>query len=262
MTAPPSDTVLARAKELLAAAHDAEMPHVARAIRGATDANSPTITMALALRAIESLLTALDADKVRLAAERDEAQSTVQAWVHVAGSLEAHIMDRAAMDDPAKPETYLRILRADIAHVARSSEQICASRWHDAKVAREQHEALSARLAEAEKDENEAYEIGKREGYESAVQDIDLMTGGDGEYRFCTNQDPERHCPDAPAMKRRIAARFAEAGRVLNNIAGHDASANGLTGFAADLVNQLTASARAAASFLDTWKAGGGGDGG
>lgn len=58
-------------------------------------------------------------------------------------------------------------------------------------------------------DEEEAYEIGKREGYEAAVSDIDLMTGGDGEYRFCTNGDPERHTPDAATMKQRIADRFA-----------------------------------------------------
>ncbi len=57
-------------------------------------------------------------------------------------------------------------------------------------------------------DDDETYEIGKREGYEQAVQDIDLMTGGDGEYRYCTDHDPERHTPDAATMKRRIAERF------------------------------------------------------
>ena len=58
--------------------------------------------------------------------------------------------------------------------------------------------------------EDEAYEIGKRDGYEQAVQDIDLMTGGDGEYRFCTDHDPDRHTPDAEAMKARIVARIEE----------------------------------------------------
>jgi len=66
----------------------------------------------------------------------------------------------------------------------------------------------------------EAYEIGKRDGYESAVQDIDLMTGGDGEYRYCTNHDPERHCPDADTMKRKIAERFAAMSPVENVVAG------------------------------------------
>jgi hypothetical protein len=75
--------------------------------------------------------------------ERDEAQSMVQAWVHVADCLEAHIMDRAAMQDPASPETYLSILRSEVAGVRRSSEQICASRWADYK----RH---SGRIAELE----------------------------------------------------------------------------------------------------------------
>lgn len=57
--------------------------------------------------------------------------------------------------------------------------------------------------------DDETYEIGKRDGYEKAVQDIDQRTGGDGEYRYCTDHDPERHCPDAPAMIQRIIERFA-----------------------------------------------------
>jgi hypothetical protein len=60
-------------------------------------------------------------------------------------------------------------------------------------------------------DEEETYEIGKRDGYGKAVQDIDLLTGGDGEYCYCMNaHDSERHCPDAEAMKARIADRFNE----------------------------------------------------
>lgn len=55
---------------------------------------------------------------------------------------------------------------------------------------------------------DEAYEIGVREGYERAVQEIDLKTGGDGEYRYCTDHDPERHTPDAPAMIQRIVDRL------------------------------------------------------
>jgi hypothetical protein len=57
-------------------------------------------------------------------------------------------------------------------------------------------------------DADEAYEIGKRDGYEQAVQDIDVLTGGDGEYRYCTDHDPDRHTPDAEAMKQRIVDRF------------------------------------------------------
>lgn len=61
--------------------------------------------------------------------------------------------------------------------------------------------------------DDEMYEIGKRDGYEEAVQDIDLMTGGDGEYRVAVflggGVDEDRHCPDPAAMKARIADRFA-----------------------------------------------------
>lgn len=58
-------------------------------------------------------------------------------------------------------------------------------------------------------DEDETYEIGKRDGYEQAVQEIDQRTGGDGEYRFCTDGDPERHTPTPQHMIARIVERFA-----------------------------------------------------
>nr|WP_312055093.1 hypothetical protein [Brevundimonas diminuta] len=49
------------------------------------------------------------------------------------------------------------------------------------------------------------YDLGKRDGYERAVQDIDLLTGGDGEYVFSTDGGG---CLDAESMKARIAERF------------------------------------------------------
>lgn len=55
-------------------------------------------------------------------------------------------------------------------------------------------------------DDEETYEIGKRDGYESAVQDIDMRTGGDGEYFASTI--PGRGCPDAPTMMQNIVDRF------------------------------------------------------
>ncbi len=87
-----------------------------------------------------------------LVEERDAAQETVRAWSHVVSSLEAHIMDRAAMKDPANPEAYLRILQAEVANVTRSSEQMLASRWSDYRSNRDQIERLEAerdRLREA-----------------------------------------------------------------------------------------------------------------
>lgn len=76
--------------------------------------------------------------------QRDTAQELVRAWEGAVSSLEAHIMDRAAMKDPANPETYLSILRSEIAGVQRRSEQCLASRWHDYKSQRSRIEALEA----------------------------------------------------------------------------------------------------------------------
>lgn len=71
-------------------------------------------------------------------------------------------------------------------------------------------DALEARVEEAEKNEEEAYDIGKRDGYSDSVQRIDIETGGEGEYRYCLgNEGSERHCPDPGAMKIRIQERFA-----------------------------------------------------
>jgi hypothetical protein len=69
--------------------------------------------------------------------------------------------------------------------------------------------ALSAQVQDARSDDDEEiYEIGVREGYERAVQEIDIKTGGDGEYRYCTDHDPERHTPGPVEMIQRIVDRF------------------------------------------------------
>jgi len=57
-------------------------------------------------------------------------------------------------------------------------------------------------------DDDETYEIGKRDGYSEAVQQIDQLTGGDGEYRYCTDRDPDRHTPGPAEMIQRIVDRF------------------------------------------------------
>lgn len=68
--------------------------------------------------------------------------------------------------------------------------------------------ALSASDAEPEDRDEETYEIGKRDGYSEAVQQIDRLTGGDGEYRYCTDNDPDRHTPGPAEMIQRIVGRF------------------------------------------------------
>lgn len=69
---------------------------------------------------------------------------------------------------------------------------------------------VSVTYTQAECDE--MCEIAERDGYEKAVQEIDQLTGGDGEYRVSMlvggGVDDERHTPDAPAMIQRIVDRF------------------------------------------------------
>lgn len=55
-------------------------------------------------------------------------------------------------------------------------------------------------------DSDEAYELGVRDGYENAVQDIDLATGGDGE--FFGSTIPGRTV-DVPVMRQRIIDRLS-----------------------------------------------------
>ena len=62
----------------------------------------------------------------------------------------------------------------------------------------------SAPVAEDEADD--AYKIGLREGREGAIQDLDLKTGGDGEYRGSTTAG--RTVGEA-AMEQRIIKRYA-----------------------------------------------------
>jgi len=83
--------------------------------------------------------------------------------------------------------------------------------WIGADYFRKAYKAMVLAAGEAiTDDEEEAYKIGKRDGYEAAVQDIDHLTGGDGEYRV-SSDDPDRHVPDAYAMKAKIVERFAAA---------------------------------------------------
>lgn len=56
---------------------------------------------------------------------------------------------------------------------------------------------------------DEAYEIGKRDGYSEAVQQTDQLTGGDGEYRYCLGDEGSaRHTPGPSEMIQRIIDRF------------------------------------------------------
>lgn len=65
--------------------------------------------------------------------------------------------------------------------------------------------ALNAKLSATHEDEESFYDIGKRDGYEEAVQEIDLATGGDGEFFGSTFPG---ETVDVPVMKQRIVDRF------------------------------------------------------
>lgn len=55
----------------------------------------------------------------------------------------------------------------------------------------------------------DSFHIGVSDGFQEAVQIIDTLTGGDGEYRFAMNGDPDRHCPTPVEMIERIVSRLA-----------------------------------------------------
>ena len=91
----------------------------------------------------------------------------------------------------------------------------------------------------------DSYYIGRRDGYQFAIQTLDILTGGDGEYRYCTDHRdwPNTHCPDAGSMQLRILERFdslkraasgMEARRAASEAAVHDSP----TGEAGDAQEQ------------------------
>lgn len=68
---------------------------------------------------------------------------------------------------------------------------------------------------------DECGEIGERDGYEKAMQEIDMLTGGHGEYRYCLgDENSERHCPDAEAMRQWIVDRFEALRSLLSSSEG------------------------------------------
>lgn len=103
-------------------------------------------------------------------------------------------------------------LQSDVERVARALAQadgieICSDATYALSSYGHKAQAALSALRQPTQSDDEAYELGERDGYESAVQDIDMLTGGDGEYCYSTIGG-ERHCPDADSMKARIARRF------------------------------------------------------
>lgn len=104
--------------------------------------------------------TAADGEREAALRQRAErAEETVRAWQGVVEGLTAHLQDRVAMSDQASPASYLRIIQSDTAQVARDSEQMLRSRWHDVAAAN-----ARATRAEAERDALQAEVARLREG--------------------------------------------------------------------------------------------------
>lgn len=72
------------------------------------------------------------------------------------------------------------------------------------------HDNKKLEMTYSQTEVDEMLDIATRDGYESAVQDIDIATGGDGEFIYCLGASSENHCPDVPSMKRRILGRFSK----------------------------------------------------
>lgn len=66
---------------------------------------------------------------------------------------------------------------------------------------------MVAAANEIDPDDDDVYQIGFRDGYEDAVQDIDLETGGDGEFKGSTLPGGT---VDVEVMKGRIIARLQQ----------------------------------------------------
>lgn len=87
----------------------------------------------------------------------------------------------------------------DAAHISRCDPDTIRSLIEEVQASRRQSPAgVDA--------DDETYEIGKRDGYEKAIQDLDLATGGDGEFRGSTFPG---ETVGVPVMKSRIIDRFS-----------------------------------------------------
>jgi len=122
------------------AAYHAALPSEHANLKQELSGFSPYSLGGLSLAAI----TALEAHRI-------EAQSACTAWQSVFLCIEAHLLDRIAMKDPASPQTYLDIIRSEVEEIDRFSKQIIASRWHDSARYQQQITALEARLADTDK---------------------------------------------------------------------------------------------------------------
>lgn len=86
--------------------------------------------------------------------------------------------------------------------------------------------AFAEREAELVGAEEEAHKIGVEDGRTEMVREIDLATGGDGE--FFASTIPGRGCEDADAMKDRVLGRFTKLREALSSAIGALEDSSGL----------------------------------
>lgn len=86
-----------------------------------------------------------------LAAEVAALRSTIAAWENVFLGIEAHLLDRIAMNDQANPQTYLDIIRTDVRELPRESRQIYEASQQRFRTTESQNAALRERNAALEK---------------------------------------------------------------------------------------------------------------
>lgn len=74
----------------------------------------------------------------------------------------------------------------------------------------------------------DAHALGISEGFQQATQLIDSLTGGDGEYRYAMNGDPERHCPTPVEMIANIIDRLSTQSAMQSRLEELEAGLGGL----------------------------------
>ena len=103
---------------------------------------------------------------------------------------------------------WLQETLADGSPVTYFTAEMVGDNWQMRRYARNIHAAQAAELEALRGEVEETAEIAEQDGYSKAVQDIDVRTGGDGEYY--ASMMPGRGCETPQAMMANIVERFSE----------------------------------------------------
>lgn len=95
-------------------------------------------------------------------------------------------------------------------------------------------------LTKANEELRAEVELAKQEGVAETLQQIDCLTGGDGEYRLSTF--PDRNCPDEDAMCKKIVARFDDLRATIDRLTKERDEAVGTLRWAHDTLYEINPS--------------------